>query len=451
MKKFFILLQMCLVFFIFQFGIAGKRKRKYVVTNAYKRHKDRDNVQSEKFLFINDLPKDIWCVIAQQLTSQEKSDFFYAFSLISKHALAIRFFFIKASSLLAKAIYYHQELDLIKNANCHLLLEKTKDGYLEKRYCSTNFKNKAIGRKIWFPTIEYLFYLIKQGVDVNCVLFEQSQITPLEYAIDNMHCLIMPLYERGALLKITQNPTLDKPFYEYIDSCRGLTSGKIKKMDGKILQLLFDPAVIDLYQELPAIDHQIYWHYLCEFADKETVRFFLNQLNYLEKDPFIYARSLCHQGYTALHFACRGGDVAVVRFLLASGFDKYLNKQDDPRYAVPLFVACRHLRVKVVQLLLDNNADITKVDNYGRTPLMLMQDWLYDMTIDESGFITDSTNSISETCFSDDRSEEDEIVFGTDCFFEVISNRDYLRRTQKIESIMRFLVSHSFFNSEITD
>jgi hypothetical protein len=444
MKQLSILLSICFLFVFIQ--LYGTKKRKYVSpeNNVNKLYKKNNNYGNSNFLVnLNILPKELWSVIAQYLKIQEKSNCFYAFSLISKYAFSLRDYFIKDSSLLVQAIFYHQELDLIQKVKIYQCLNTTEDGYFEERHCSTNFNNKAFGRKVWFPTTAYLLYLIEQEAVVNCVLFDRIKTTPLQYAINCEHSLIKPLYERGALLDVNHHTKVDRiPFWEYFESCRGMYGGKVQPMNCEILQLLFDPSVVDLYEEVNFTDHQTYWHYLCEFSDKETVCFFLNQLNNLEKDPFVFARSLFNRGYTALHFACRRGDIEVVQFLLNNGFNKYLNRQDKPNHITTLFVACRHLRVDLVPLLLQAGADITQFDINGRTPLMLMQEWLEDISIYESKFLADNSGSLSGYSFFDDTGKERKKNSHLSInYFEDHDYLDNLRRKQKIELIITFLLA----------
>ncbi|GAB9477929.1 unnamed protein product, partial [Globisporangium polare] len=74
---------------------------------------------------------------------------------------------------------------------------------------------------------------------------------------------------------------------------------------------------------------------------------------------------------SALHDACRGGDVDCVRsLLLAAGDDRVrVVEARDRDGATPLLTAASNGHVGVVQLLLEHGALVDEADEDGRTAL----------------------------------------------------------------------------------
>lgn len=71
---------------------------------------------------------------------------------------------------------------------------------------------------------------------------------------------------------------------------------------------------------------------------------------------------------TCLHEASAGGDVGLVRFLLARGADK---EAADVRGRRAMHLAAMHGHEQVVSVLLEAGAEVAPVDNDGYTPIML--------------------------------------------------------------------------------
>lgn len=71
-------------------------------------------------------------------------------------------------------------------------------------------------------------------------------------------------------------------------------------------------------------------------------------------------------GFTALHYACQRGNVAIAHALVKAGFD--INAQNDSG-ETPLHIAAFGRFPLLVELLVDNGAGINAGNNYGETPL----------------------------------------------------------------------------------
>ncbi|XP_019616149.1 PREDICTED: ankyrin repeat domain-containing protein 2-like [Branchiostoma belcheri] len=95
-------------------------------------------------------------------------------------------------------------------------------------------------------------------------------------------------------------------------------------------------------------------------GDVETVR------RSLEKGVDVNIKSITTDGDTGLHVACREGHVKVVELLIKNQADlNVANKDGD----TGLHVACREGHVKVVELLIKNQADLNVANKTGDTGL----------------------------------------------------------------------------------
>ncbi|OGF64720.1 MAG: hypothetical protein A2Y62_14810 [Candidatus Fischerbacteria bacterium RBG_13_37_8] len=91
-------------------------------------------------------------------------------------------------------------------------------------------------------------------------------------------------------------------------------------------------------------------------------------------------------GETALHYAVRSGDVAIVKDLIKAG--AYLNIKEystpDVKSGVtPLWIAAAHGRVEIVRELINAGADVTIADDVGETALSIAKSHGYKDVIEE--------------------------------------------------------------------
>ncbi len=77
-------------------------------------------------------------------------------------------------------------------------------------------------------------------------------------------------------------------------------------------------------------------------------------------------KAVTRQGFTAMHFAARVGDLETVKLLLAAGVD--VNLLTDPGGYTPLLVAAMRAQVDLAVYLLEHGAD-PNIDAAGMTPL----------------------------------------------------------------------------------
>jgi hypothetical protein len=71
-------------------------------------------------------------------------------------------------------------------------------------------------------------------------------------------------------------------------------------------------------------------------------------------------------GFTALHYACQRGNVAIAHALIKAGFE--VNSKNDSG-ETPLHIAAFGRYPLLVELLVDNGAEINAGNKYGETPL----------------------------------------------------------------------------------
>lgn len=87
--------------------------------------------------------------------------------------------------------------------------------------------------------------------------------------------------------------------------------------------------------------------------------------------PLVEQGSNLHEandkGYTALHFACRLGSVAIVRFLLQHGARTDVVTRTSN--STPLHYAAANGKTDAVRMLIDFKADVNAKDKWGTTPL----------------------------------------------------------------------------------
>jgi ankyrin repeat protein len=76
-----------------------------------------------------------------------------------------------------------------------------------------------------------------------------------------------------------------------------------------------------------------------------------------------------NDGNTPLHYACEGGNLEVVKFLIDSGADVSVAGNDGN---TPLHYACEGGNLEVVKFLIDSGADVSALDKYGYSPLELL-------------------------------------------------------------------------------
>ena len=83
-------------------------------------------------------------------------------------------------------------------------------------------------------------------------------------------------------------------------------------------------------------------------------------------------------GYTALHCAALSNELATARLLLEKGSAKVDQTDNEGRTSLHLVGMGRprgSIRIPIAQLLLENGASKTVLDNTGRTPAQLARDW----------------------------------------------------------------------------
>ncbi|OQS02208.1 hypothetical protein THRCLA_21480 [Thraustotheca clavata] len=79
--------------------------------------------------------------------------------------------------------------------------------------------------------------------------------------------------------------------------------------------------------------------------------------------------NVCEQrwsGVTALHRACEGGHVDVIKFLLSRGADA--NARAAWGWYSPLHIACRYGNEEAIMILLEHGAIWNQTDKYKATP-----------------------------------------------------------------------------------
>ena len=88
-----------------------------------------------------------------------------------------------------------------------------------------------------------------------------------------------------------------------------------------------------------------------------------------ECDLSIKSKAAHQRGMTALHYACSGSNIDVVKLILKhGGFN--INARANGKTC--LFLACQHNRVEIVNLLLEQNEiDYNLKTPRGMTPLMI--------------------------------------------------------------------------------
>ena len=118
-------------------------------------------------------------------------------------------------------------------------------------------------------------------------------------------------------------------------------------------------------------------------------------------------------GYTALHFAARLGHPAIIELLLAKGADLEARTREHQETPLHLAVSSKGLMTlryqeKVVRLLVQNGADTSAKDRYGRTPLSFART-RQDSSVSEILFAADPARKRSSDRHQPRRSRDQEL------------------------------------------
>ena len=77
------------------------------------------------------------------------------------------------------------------------------------------------------------------------------------------------------------------------------------------------------------------------------------------------------EGYKSLHQLARDGDTDTIKALFSDSYNdtiKYINELDEKKLS-PLHYAARHSNIEVMNILVENGANINKLGDDSMTPL----------------------------------------------------------------------------------
>ena len=107
-------------------------------------------------------------------------------------------------------------------------------------------------------------------------------------------------------------------------------------------------------------------HKRCHKGDLKAVREYVEQLNEGELTESLTSLKGIF-GYTPLHEAVAGGHHKLVDFLIKKTNGAHLNCRANRGYT-PLHLAAKNGHKECVKVLLNHGADISLMDEYGKTP-----------------------------------------------------------------------------------
>ena len=108
-------------------------------------------------------------------------------------------------------------------------------------------------------------------------------------------------------------------------------------------------------------------HKLCQDGNEEKVVEFVGHISDRKTLEDRLANKKGVFGYTPLHEAVASGHHGVLNFLLEKAGDAHVNCRANSGYT-PLHLAASSGHAECVRVLLRHNADISVVDEYGKTP-----------------------------------------------------------------------------------
>jgi len=110
-------------------------------------------------------------------------------------------------------------------------------------------------------------------------------------------------------------------------------------------------------------------HNLCKLGKVQDVEEFMDTCDNL---PLWLSHTAGVYGYTPMHEAANSNRPGVLKLLLRGGADVNCRANMHAR-STPLHLAAFNGHEECVRVLMENNADITIADGYGRTPLQLAE------------------------------------------------------------------------------